>query len=148
MDASDYFKIQNLVYRYCERLDRGDFDGVGELFAKADVHMPGTGQWYRHDAKAFADTYREWVQVYPDGTPRTRHLTTNLIIEPDGDNSARAQSYIMVFQAAPDGPLQPVIGGRYQDRFVKEGGEWRFDQRIIETDMYGDLSSHLKKAFS
>ena len=40
MTADDYFAIQNLLYRYCDRLDRGDLDGMAKLFANADVYLP------------------------------------------------------------------------------------------------------------
>ena len=57
--------------------------------------------------------------------------------------SASASSYAMVFQAVDDFPLQPVIGVRYRDRFDKVGDEWRFAERRIIGQLFGDLSRHL-----
>ena len=34
---SGYIAITNLVYRYAELIDRGDLEGVGELFARGSV---------------------------------------------------------------------------------------------------------------
>ena len=147
MQADDYIQIQNLVYRYCDRIDRADFDGLGQLFAEADVYLPATDQWFRRDPAGLTAMYRSWVRLHADGTPRTRHVTTNLIIGPDGPDSARTQSYILVYQDAPGCPLQPIVGGRYADRFVKSDGIWRFAERRMEIDMFGNLSAHMLQEF-
>ena len=47
-----------------------------------------------------------------------------------------------MFQAADGFALQPIIAGRYRDRFVDDGG-WRFDERCFFVDQVGDLSHHL-----
>jgi hypothetical protein len=53
-EALDYFLIQNLLNRYSDAVDRGDF----------------------------AAQLRKWTRVYPEtGNPRTRHLCTNPIID-------------------------------------------------------------------
>lgn len=147
MTADDYFAIQNLLFRYCDRLDRGDLDGMAELFARADVYLPADPQPIRDPAR-IAALYRQYTRLYPDtGTPKTRHVTTNVMIEAEGEGHARAQSYVIVFQATNDFRLQPVIGGRNHDRFVKVDGTWRFSERRIETDLFGDLSAHMLQPF-
>lgn len=148
MTADDYFAIQNLIYRYCERLDRGDFEGVARLFEHAALHVPALHEPLRGVA-AITALYSRFTRLYPDsGTPKTRHVTSNVIIEPDGENAARAQSYVLVHQATPQLPLQPIIGGRYHDRFERVGGVWRFSERRMEIDLFGDLSAHLLQRFS
>jgi hypothetical protein len=141
--ADDYFAIQNLVYRYCDRLDRGDYAGIGALFEHADFYvpaMPGPIQ----GAAGVESLYARYTRLYPDtGTPKTRHVTTNLIIEPEGLHAARAQSYVVVFQATDELPLQPVIACTNNDRFVRVDGSWRFSERRIEINLSGDLSVHL-----
>ena len=54
-----------------------------------------------------------------------------------------ARSRFTVHQAVTDGALRPVMTGRYQDRFVREEGRWRFEERRIEPRLTGDLSAHL-----
>ena len=147
MNADDYFSIQNLVYRYCDRLDRGDLAGMAALFAHADVYLPADPEPIRDPAR-IAALYAQYTRIYPDtGTPKTRHVTTNLMIESEGEGRARAQSYVIVFQATKDFRLQPVIGGRNNDRFVKVDGAWRFSERRIESDLFGDLSAHMLQPF-
>ena len=88
--------------------------------------------------------FSSFVRIYPDGTPRTRHMTSNLIIEPIDANTARASSYVVVFQQTDELALQPIITGDYQDKFLKIDGVWRFAERSISNDLFGDLTSHGK----
>jgi len=147
MTADDYFAIQNLIYRYCDRIDRGDFAGIAQLFADAEIHVPALQAPLRGVA-AIEAMYRQFTRIYPQtGTPRTRHVTSNVIIEPDGEHAARSQSYVLVHQATEALPLQPIIGGRYYDRFAKVAGTWRFTERRMEMDLFGNLSAHLLQSF-
>jgi hypothetical protein len=79
-----------------------------------------------------------------DGTPKTKHITTNPIIEVDEDaGSATCRSYYGVVQATPALPLQPIIAGRYHDTFQVIDGAWWFATRTMFVDLMGDLSQHL-----
>jgi len=150
MDALDYFAIQNLIHRYADLLDRGKVDEVGALFDHADVYMPGEVEpGSKAGQNRMAEIFRQWTRFYPeaDGRPRTRHVTTNLIIEPDGPNRAKTQSYVIVFQSTPTFTIQPIIGGTYNDKFEKLNGEWRFTERREEMNLYGDLSNHLLQPY-
>lgn len=147
MEFADYLAVQNLIFRYCDHLDRGDFTSMAQLFVRADVYLGAADQPIRSDAQAMEVMYRDFVNIYPDGTPRTRHVTTNLIIEGVGPDEIRAQSYITVVQSTGSLSLQPIIGGRNNDCFRRIAGCWHFTERRIENDMWGDLSAHLKKAF-
>ena len=94
MDAADYFAIQNLIHTYPTLLDKGDLVGVGLLFADADVHFPGLPEPVRSDPAAVTKMFADFVRLY-DGSPRTRHIVANLIIEPDGPDAARATSAVV-----------------------------------------------------
>ena len=41
---------------------------------------------------------------------------------------------------------QPIVSGRYQDRFERRGGQWRFVERRVRTDLVGDVSRHLRRS--
>jgi 3-phenylpropionate/cinnamic acid dioxygenase small subunit len=146
MDFDGYLQIRNLVYRYAALVDEGNFKAVGELFANADFLGPGVGP-IRNDPVGVAANYQRWVRIYADsGTPKTRHIITNLIVEPEGAEHAKAQSYVIVIQGTAEFKLQPIIASSYRDRFTRVKGVWRFSERRIGLevpDIIGDLSAHL-----
>ena len=134
------------MYTYAERIDAGNLEGVAELFAHGHiVAAPDTPleQKVSGSAEVLA-MYQGSTRLYPDGSPHTKHVTTNAIIEADEDaGTGSARSYYTVFQQLDDFPLQPIITGRYHDTFQRIDGEWWFDQRIMLVDQLGDLSRHL-----
>jgi 3-phenylpropionate/cinnamic acid dioxygenase small subunit len=134
-------EIENLIGTYAFLVDDGDFDGLGALLDECDFTL-GNGPAIR-GRDAIAKLGRQALQVYDDGTPRTRHVTTNVIIEVDEEASvAQSRSYYTVFQAVPGFPLQPVACGRYMDRFVRANGKWRFAERSVQLGLAGDLTRH------
>lgn len=148
-EAIDYFLIQNMLGRYSDAVDRGDFEAVGALFQHADVYFPGEEKpSIEKGSGDFGAHLHRWTKVYPEtGNPRTRHLCTNIIIDFDDDTHARCQSYFVVFQAAEGLPLQAIITGSYLDRLEKVDGEWRFVERRELVGQTGDLSAHLLQPF-
>jgi ketosteroid isomerase-like protein len=130
--------LENLIATYAELVDAGDFAGVGGLFADATFR----GGAAVHGRDAVAKMLRDAVILYDDGTPRTKHVTTNSIIEVSGE-TATARSYFTVLQALPDLPLQTIVAGRYHDRFARTSEQWRFTERQVYVDLVGDVSRHL-----
>ena len=72
-------------------------------------------------------------------------MTTNLILDIDDEaGTASARSYWTVLQAVPGLPLQPILAGRYHDRFERPtAGGWRFVERRYLVDLVGDVSHHM-----
>ncbi|HEV3134895.1 MAG TPA: nuclear transport factor 2 family protein [Acidimicrobiia bacterium] len=141
MPTDDVEAIRALVHEYAERIDTGDLDGLAAMFADATWGSPGRGTPLRG-----TDQVRhgyDGVILY-DGIPCTKHVISNVTIELTGESTAAARSYFTVLQARPDFPLQPIIAGRYHDRFERVGGRWRFADRQIIPDLIGDLSQHLR----
>jgi 3-phenylpropionate/cinnamic acid dioxygenase small subunit len=134
--------IAALIYRYAELLDAGDLDGVAALFEHA-VWGSSTRTERMRGAEQVRRMY-DGVILYEDGTPRTKHVITNVVIEhQDGATHAHSRSYFTVLQLH-DGVLQPVIAGRYHDQFEQVDGTWRYAERIIFPDLQGDLSNHMR----
>jgi hypothetical protein len=142
---TDYLAIQALVHRYPRHLDSGDLTRLGQLFAQATVHFEGRPDPVVDDPAEITRMFADFVRLY-EGIPRTRHMICNLIVEPDGPGMARATSAVFVLQDAPGVPLQPIITGDYADRFVKVEGDWRFSERFITNDLFGNLTAHGKYA--
>jgi len=135
--------IEALIFEYAERIDRGDFAGVGELFAEGALTGPD-GRELARGAAGVRALYERTTRRYEDGTPRTKHLTTNVRVELDeARGEATARSAFTVFQALPGFPLQPIVAGRYEDRFAREDGRWAFRERRMVVELVGDLSRHL-----
>lgn len=139
--------IENLIYTYAERIDAGDLDGVAELFTHGRIHGVENGppETVFEGRNAVLGLYTMATRLYEDdGTPKTKHLTTNVRIDVDdaaGRGSAR--SNYAVTQATPDLPLQIIITGHYQDTFHRVDDAWWFDTRVMFIDQTGDLSHHL-----
>lgn len=138
-----YRAIQNLLSRYAELIDAGDFAGVGQLFARGTIRAPASD----HGVSGAADVeqmYAAFTKVYPDGTPCTMHQMSNVWIEVDeAAGTAEARSRFTVLQQLEDFPLQVIIAGGYRDRFARDAKGWYFVERLMLTRLYGDLSRHL-----
>jgi 3-phenylpropionate/cinnamic acid dioxygenase small subunit len=136
--------IEQIVFAYAERVDAGDFAGVAALFEHATYKGGGPDDPGVVGADAVLTIQEQMIRRYDDGTPRTKHVTTNLVIDADdAAGTVRARSYFTVLQQVDDFPLEIVIAGRYHDRFERVAGEWRLTERVILCDLIGDLSRHL-----
>jgi 3-phenylpropionate/cinnamic acid dioxygenase small subunit len=138
--------IENLLYTYAERLDAGDLEGVADLFAHGRIQPAAEAprEAIAEGREPVLRMYRRATRLYADGTPRTKHVTTNAIVEADdAAGTGQARSYYTVFQRTEELPLQAIITGRYRDTFRRIDGRWWFDTRIILVDQVGDLSRHL-----
>jgi 3-phenylpropionate/cinnamic acid dioxygenase small subunit len=140
---SGYRAIERLIAIYAELVDDGDFAAVGLLLA--DATFAGAAASVS-GCDAIEKMLVDHIIVYDNGTPRTKHVITNLGIEVDeAGGTAVARSYFTALQALPDLPLQPIVSGRYYDRFERRDGQWRFVERRVGTDLVGDLSRHLRR---
>lgn len=137
-------EIAALVYAYASAIDAGDFPALAALFTRATLRSDGRPEVRRGRDEVLA-LYESMVRLY-DGRPGTKHVTTNLVVDPSPDGtSASASSYYTVFQALPGLALQAIVAGRYQDRFARDESGWHFTDRLIFVDLVGDLSRHLKR---
>jgi len=149
----DRSAIAELIYRYAELIDDGDFSGLGELLADAVVTFEGNDREYR-GADQIQRLYEHSTRRYPGGTPLTKHVMSNVIVTPvdgggaggpgDAGGSAASRSYYSVFQAVPgELALQPIIAGRYRHRFEYTDDQWRITGFHVIVDLLGELGSHL-----
>ena len=138
----DRFAIQDIMFRYAECVDLARFEALGELFAHGTLGTEGPERM--RGAREVGRFYAATNKVHGDGTLRTRHLASNPIIEIEAPGQrASARSYFVVFQATDDVPLQPIVAGRYHDRFHVVGGNWWFEDRLVLVDQIGNMKDHL-----
>jgi hypothetical protein len=118
-------QIANLLGRYAEYIDSGDFAGAATLFEHAKVRVMGQ----ETDSSGLHEMWNRVIIKYPDGTPRTKHVITNLIIDVDEPrNTGTCRSYYTVIQLI-DGKLEVIVAGRYHDWFERVDGVWRWRYR-------------------
>jgi hypothetical protein len=152
-DACD--QIRNLIHRYSEAVDLGRFEVLDELFADATVRMvTGSGEpGAPIEGRTISRTFGAGIILYPDGTPRNRHLVTNTIIDVDESaGRATARSYNTTLQQVPGRDIEIIATARYEDTFLLAGGRWRFSERVIRhssldgvhRDFIGDMSRHTR----
>jgi hypothetical protein len=158
---SDEQQIKNLLFAVCLHRDRGEFEKVAEIFAHAtfQTHYPAGypgvglareeyesrgpgGHGVQQGVGEVEEIFTTLTRLYEDGLPWTHYVTTNVMIDIDGDTAA-SWSYYTAYQSRPDFPLQAIAAGRYHDRFERADGAWRFRSRDIYADHTGDLSHHL-----
>src|ERR671926_1844704 len=95
-------EIENLVYTYAERLDAGDLDGVAALFAHGRIcgMEDGPPETVFAGADRVRQMYEMATRLYDDGTPKTKHFTTNVRIDVDQDaGTAQGGAYYCVTQS-------------------------------------------------
>jgi 3-phenylpropionate/cinnamic acid dioxygenase small subunit len=142
--VADRDDITALVHHYGELLDAGDIDGVVALFSRATWRSAATG--------AVLSTPEEIRGVYEniamhDGSPRTRHLMTNVVIEmDDGADVAAGRSTYTVLQSVGAGdPIEIVVVGRYEDRYARGPDGWHLTDRLFLVDLQADTSRHFPR---
>ncbi|MGW8466714.1 nuclear transport factor 2 family protein [Pseudomonas sp. CLCA07] len=141
--STSAIQICNLLYRYAECLDSGQLVEAAELFRHARIKAKNQGDFL--DCTALLGIWQQRIKLYPCGTPRTRHVISNPIIDIDeASGTAMVRSCYTVLQATDILALQPIAAGRYFDEFERVDGVWRFSFRdYSHLDMMGDLSAHL-----
>jgi hypothetical protein len=137
-------EIENLIAQYTHYLDAANFAGVAGLFKYGKIISDGLVA----DGTAHIEQHlTENLQVYPNGTPHTAHVTTNTVLKIDADDqTATASSYMTIFQQdlEREFPLQPIIIGRYEDTFARVDGIWWFKERNLLMSLLGDYTHHAR----
>ena len=143
VDPADRDAVVALLAAYSDAIDAGDFAGVAEVLAAAEIQTED-GAVVATGRDQVLAMYEGTTKLHGDGTPRTAHLVTNVVVEAgDGPDELRARSRFVVFQATDRVPLQPVVVGRYDDVFVRTAGTWQFFRRRMVPQLWGDVSDHL-----
>ena len=119
--------IREVLATYCFHLDAGNFDAMAALFTE-------DGTWHTDFGKGTgrAGIIQHAQSLRSGDSPRPRgvHLTTNIVIELDGQ-TARVRSNWIVAQNTATGPKISSAGG-YADDMVKQNGRWLFRYRKID----------------
>jgi L-gulonate 3-dehydrogenase len=121
---SDRVAISSVLHRYCAMLDRMELDLVPSLFT-ADclvVYGDDPGMQSRGAADLALGLRRLWRFA------RTSHHLSNVEIDLDGVDTARARSYVLAWHQRPDGTSNTLYA-QYHDRLVRTDGGWKIAER-------------------
>jgi SnoaL-like domain len=123
---------EQLVYAYSRALDLGDMSGAADFFAEnGSIARPMTPDQIVHGREAI----RASLLTRPKSLI-TRHLATNVMIKVESRDQASGISYLTMIATTP-GPADkppflsngPIYFGEFKDRFVRENGVWKFQER-------------------
>ena len=129
-------EITDLMNLYCSAIDSGDLKTFAWLFANAT--------WIAEGRVPGPESMNNMI-LYADGTPRTKHVITNLTLDIDeAASTASGHSYVTVYQQTPEFPLQAIFVGEYYDTFSLSAQGWAFTRREIRHSLIGNMRAHLK----
>lgn len=123
----DHHEIRQLLATYCHGCDRGDEVEMASTYAADswDDHGPRKMEGRRFSIETVEESLRTTTVV--------SHMLGQSLIKVDGD-SAGAETYFIATLIYPGryGTADKLnqLGGRYVDKLVREGGEWRIKERI------------------
>jgi uncharacterized protein (TIGR02246 family) len=122
---SDKDEIRELLARYCFALDADRFEDMAALFTPDGVWQTAFGT-----GSGQAGIVAQARSIATGPRPRRVHLTTNIVIDLDGETATARSNWALV-QNSPDGPTIGS-GGAYSDRLIKLDGRWLFKHRTID----------------
>jgi hypothetical protein len=122
---------ERIVYAYSRALDLGDMSAAADCFAE-------NGSMARPMAPQQVIQGRETIRAALLTRPKTlltKHLATNVMIDVVSREEAHGLSYLTMISTTPGDAVAPHVSagpvyfGEFKDRFVLEGGEWKFLER-------------------
>lgn len=140
--ADDRLQIYELMDRYGVVHDFGTPEAYAQLFtADAEISI-GSGPPVAKGREALAamaarDHQRFGGGVTSDGKAALimRHVISNRSVELVGKDAARGSCYVTTLIRTPDNGLAVLSIGRYEDEYVRQGGQWRISKRRIMIDL-------------
>jgi len=125
-----HIEIQQVLYRYCRGVDRGDAALVASVYHPdaIDAH----GSW-----KGLGKDFATYLVPNMDQVPLIgQHHITNVLIDVQGDQAA-VESYFIALhpEETGAGPSHALVCGRYLDRFERRAGVWLIADRKVVIDV-------------
>lgn len=127
--VEDELAIQRVLVDYSATQDARDFAGYAALFARDGEWVNGVNTYKGREAihRMLIDLYGEPPADFVNND--SYHISTNFRIDLRGDR-ATAQSRHLLIMRGPNGEPTPMLGGRYEDEFIREDGEWKILRRV------------------
>ena len=127
--VEDELAIQRVLSDYAATQDARDYDGYVALFAENGEWVNGATVYQGREA-----IRRMLVAIYGEPAPGSvnndsYHIISNPEINVAGDRATARSRYLLVMRGA-NGQPTPMLGGRYEDEFIRENGEWKILRRV------------------
>jgi ketosteroid isomerase-like protein len=130
--VADKIIIQELIAKHNIALDNKNIDEWTNAWTDDGVWSTPFGE-----AKGKTELKNMINQVINEFASGKRHLSTNIIIEDAPNNTASANSYLIVTEAKKTPEV--VASGTYIDTLKKDAnGKWKFLQRRLDIDLVTD----------
>jgi ketosteroid isomerase-like protein len=134
--ADDRAEIQNLSNRYMVAVDAGDIETVMSTWAEDGVleWVFGVERGKEAIRKAMSGFGGARKVEIPEGAtsrPRTRHQIINHVIDVDGDKATTIAYWFALTNNTPQGDVQLLYFGHYEDELVRVNGKWLFKRRQV-----------------
>jgi len=127
--VEDELAIRRVLVEYSATQDAHDFAGYVALFAKDGEWVNGRTVHKGHAAimKMLVDLYGSPPQGYVNS--ESYHISSNPQVEVHGDRATVRSRHLLVMRG-PKGEPVPALAGRYEDEFIREGGQWKILRRV------------------
>lgn len=123
-EVDDIEAIRRLTNEYAMAVDTAQLDALVDLFVPEAVFDPGPGGIPVMNNR---EEIQKFFEGMFEGTSNRFHLTSNHIIDVDGD-SATGTAYYAAAGVTSDGASFSA-NGYYNDAYVRTAGGWKFLRR-------------------
>ncbi|MEX2481649.1 MAG: nuclear transport factor 2 family protein [Gammaproteobacteria bacterium] len=132
--SADIIEIEQLLYAYCHRVDRGSAAEVAALFAPDAVLQPRYDGTYECRGRAEVERWYAWYhEHFRAGVRHLKHMLSSPLIEVDGA-AARGTAYLLATAVAAADGAGFYVTGTYHDEYVRSDAGWQFATRIIDVE--------------
>jgi uncharacterized protein (TIGR02246 family) len=127
--VEDELAIQRVLIDYAARQDARDYPAYAALFAKEGEWVSGKNVYKGRDA-----ILKMLVGLYGPPPPGfvnndSYHISSNFQIDVNGDRATARSRHLLVLRG-PKGEPTPSLAGRYEDRLIREDGQWKILRRV------------------
>lgn len=129
----DRENIRALILAYGQAHDHRDYRMYANLFASNGEWIGGLGSAKGPEAIFALLDKAIGHNPLPEGSG-TFHVMTNEQIEIDGDSASAVTKWLYITAAEDNSPKLTYLG-HYDDRFIRENGEWKFLRRESVSDI-------------
>ena len=133
-EALAHIEIHHVLSIYARGVDRADLETLSSVYHPdaTDDHGEFSGL-----GTAFA---RKLIDDEKDMRAVGQHHITNVVIQMDGEDDARVESYFLAFHPHEEtGSLKlGIAAGRYLDHFQRRDGAWKILTRRVIMDWTRD----------